>query len=139
MAGVILLTGGSTFFNEDYTATPEDVMEGKLFLGYGSNSVQVGTKKTVSPKEKELGINETYNIEVGYHDVEQTVHQNIPLGDIEMVTPAGNGQTIQTYGKYWDNNIVINPLENFDPVNIKRGVTVGVGDQAITGNYEGFE
>lgn len=139
MGKIVLLNGGSLFFEYDYTATPQDVIEGKKFLGKGSEDIQVGTMPIISPAEKKLGINETYNIDIGYHDSEQTIYQEIPTEGAQTITPVGNGQTISVSGNYMTGNITLNALTNFDPVNIKRGVTVGVGDQAIVGNYEGFE
>lgn len=139
MGEVILLRRGGKFFDEDYTAGAKDVLEGKFFLGRGSDSLQEGTKKVISPSDISLTINGIYNIEIGYHNAPQKITQSIPTTGATAVTPVGNGQTIQTSGKYWTGNLTLNALENFDPVYIKRGVTVGEGDQAITGNYEGFE
>lgn len=139
MSEVILLSGGSLFFDDDYTAVPSDVIQGKKFLGRGSQNVQAGTKPVVSPIDQVLPINGTYNIEAGYHNAAQRIYQDIPTKGGQTLTPVGNGQTISIAGNYITGNVVLNALENFDPVNIKRGVTVGIGDQAITGNYEGFE
>lgn len=139
MADVILLSGGMLFFDDDYTAVASDVLYGKKFLGLGSTDLQVGTKPVVSPVEQKIPINGSYSIQPGYHNASQKIYQDVPVSAGQTITPVGNGQTITTSGKYWSGNIVINALSNFDPVNIKRGVTVGVGNQAITGNYEGFE
>lgn len=139
MGEVVLLSGGSLFFNEDYTAVAADVIQGKKFLGRGSDSIQTGTKPVISPTDQQLSINGTYNIQAGYHNAAQRIYQEIPTKGAQTITPVGNGQTISISGNYMEGNVTLNPLENFDPVNIKRGVTVGVGDQAITGNYEGFE
>lgn len=139
MGEVALLSGGSSFFDDDYTAVASDVIQGKKFLGRGSNDIQVGTNPVISPTEQKLAINGTYNIQTGYHNATQRVYQEIPTKGAQTVTPVGNGQTISISGNYMTGNVTLNPLTNFDPVNIKKGVTVGVGDQAITGNYEGFE
>lgn len=139
MGEVVLLSGGSLFFDDDYTATAPDVIQGKKFLGRGSNDIQIGTKPVISPAEQKLSINGTYNIQAGYHNAAQKIYQEIPTKGAQTVTPAGNGQIISISGNYMSGNVTLNALENFDPVNIKKGVTVGTGDQAITGNYEGFE
>lgn len=139
MGEAVLLKGGSGFDGNDYTAKKEDVKESKIFLGNGSDELQTGSKKVLTVSDVTLSINGTYSIQAGYHSNQQKIIQSIPTSGATSVTPKGSGQTIETAGKYWTGNVTINALENYAAQYIKKGVTVGTGDQAITGTYEGFE
>lgn len=139
MGRAVLLRRGSGFYPDDYTAEAKDVAAGKKFLGRGSDTIQEGAMKNISKEDVELPVNGTYSIEPGYYSKSHKVFQDIQVEGAQTVTAVGNGQTVNTSGKYYTGDVTLTALENFDPVNIKRGVTVGEGPQAITGNYEGFE
>ena len=140
MGEAIILRQGGRFYPEEYTAGPQDVLENEKFMGYGSDQLQDGKMKILDIQEVLLEVNGTYNIAAGYHPEPQIVKQKkqIPTQGGMTITPVGNGQIVDINGKYMTGDVVLEKVDGYDPVNIKRGVTIGEGNQAITGNYEGF-
>lgn len=138
MEAILLFKGSEKFYPEKFTATADKVREGKRFKGAGSHKTQSGTLKEIEAIEKSLGINETYLIESGIHNGKDVIKQNIQTrGNVE-VTPPAAGETVLTNGYYMTADVIINPINNFRPEVIKKGVILGEGDQAIKGAFEGF-
>lgn len=135
---ILLWGGGESFYPDDYTATANKVRAGKKFKGKGSYETQTGTLPEISPTEHLLEANGTYSIPAGIHSGEDVIKQNIPTKGNTEITPTAVGETIAVSGYYMLQNVVINPLSNFRPEVIKRGVEVGYGDQKIVGTFEGF-
>lgn len=135
---ILLFSEGESFYPEDYTATPGKVRTGKRFRGNGSYDTQTGTLEEVAAVEHSLPINGSYSIPAGIHSGQDKITQNIPTQGNTEITPSAAGETVAVSGKYMLTNVTINPVSNFRPDVIKRGVKVGIGDQEITGTFEGF-
>lgn len=135
---ILLFSGGENFYPEDYTATPGKVRAGKKFRGNGSYDTQTGTLEEVEAIEYSLPINGNYSISPGIHSGQDKITQNIPTQGNTEITPTASGEIIAVSGKYMLTNVTINAVNNFSPDVIKYGVTVGIGDQEITGTFEGF-
>ena len=85
-----------------------------------------------------MPINGEYVIQPGIHSGQDRIYQDIPTkGNLE-ITPTAAGDTIGVAKNYMLQDVVIQPLDNFRPEDIKKGVTVGHGDGAITGKFQGF-
>ncbi|MGI5948461.1 MAG: hypothetical protein ACOX8K_13855 [Lachnospiraceae bacterium] len=135
---VLLSSSGQKFYPEKYTATPAKVRKGKRFKGNGSYNTQEGTLPEIPATEYSLPINGEYVIQPGIHSGQDRIYQDIPTkGNVE-VTPTAAGDTIGVAKNYMLQDVVIQPLDNFRPEVIKKGVTVGYGDGAITGKFQGF-
>ena len=134
----ILLKSGTPYYEDDYSAGPTDVRAGKKFLGKGSDELQNGAMPVVGYAEKKLAINEVYEIRPGCHDGIDKIYQEIAEQGAMTVTPNVTGKTIEVAGKYMKGNVTVSAVENFRPELIKKGVTIGEGDNAITGTFEGF-
>lgn len=130
--------GGGSPSGENLTATPADVKPGVKFYGKDSDDVLTGTMPVHNNSSATIGINGTYNIPVGLQDGKGKVTQSIPTQGATSVEPTVNGVTEAVNGKYMTGNVTVEKVYNFNPSVIKKGVTVGEGDQAITGTFQGF-
>ncbi|MFR1834516.1 MAG: hypothetical protein ACLSX5_15380 [Lachnospiraceae bacterium] len=138
MDAVLLSSGGKKFYPNNYSTTPDKVRAGKKFKGKGSYETQTGTLPEVAQFEHALPVNGTYNIQSGIHNGQDRIYQQIPTKGNMEITPTAAGDTIGVMGNYMLQDVVIQPLDNFRPEVIKRGVTVGYGDSSITGKFQGF-
>ncbi len=138
MDAVLLSSGGEKFFPNNYSATPQKVRAGKKFKGLGSYETQVGELPEISQVEHTLPVNGTYNIQPGIHNGQDRIYQQIPTKGNMEITPTAAGDTIGVNENYMLQDVVIQPLDNFRPEVIKKGVTVGYGDGALTGKFQGF-
>lgn len=120
------------------TATSPRVRKGKTFYGGETDSEQSGTMIDVSPVNKKMDVNETYNILPGYHNGEDAFYQELPTFSGAMVTPGPGKEVLETKDKYALGNIVVFPVSNLKPEVIKYGVVVGEGEGAVTGTWQGF-
>ena len=130
--------GGGSPSGENLTATTADVKPGKKFYGKDSDDVLTGTMTVHSNLSGSMRINGTYNIPAGLQDGKGKVTQYVPTQGETYVEPLVNGVTENVSGKYMTGNIVVEKVYNFDPSVIKKGVTIGEGNQAITGTFQGF-
>lgn len=130
--------GGGSPSGENLTATSADVKPGKKFYGKDSDDVLTGAMSVHNNLSGTIGINGTYDIPVGLQDGKGEITQSIPTQGATSVEPMVNGVTEAVNGKYMTGNVTVEAVYNFNPSVIKKGVTVGEGDQAITGTFEGF-
>lgn len=120
------------------TATSPRVRKGKTFYGAGTDNEQSGTMQDVESINKKMDVNETYNITPGYHDGNDTFFQNLETYRGGFVDPGPGKQVIETKGKYVMYDIIVLEVSGLRPEVIKYGVTVGEGEWAVTGTWQGF-
>lgn len=134
-----ILKSGSGFDDSSYTATAADVKKGKTFMGNGSADEQIGTMDIVTAIDKKMAVGETYNIQPGYHDGNDSFHQeDIPVEEGPIIDPGAGGITVRVAGKYLTSDTYIQTVNNLRPETIKKGVVIGFGDAAVVGVCEGF-
>lgn len=133
MSSAVLLGMGEMFYGDDYTATPNDVILGKTFIGKGSEERQTGTVPNNRTINKQLQRNETYNIPVGKND---GIHitQNISTMSGQTINPGRYEINIYTQGMVMTGDVVVNAVSNLIASNIKKNVVVG----GVTGTFEGY-
>ena len=139
MAECIIIKNGANADTSELTAVPEDVKDGKVFLGKGSDEEQVGTMPIILPKTHILPINGTLTLDGGFYEQGSKVTQNIPVLGQQYITPSAEQQTVETKDKYMSEDVVIAPLPNLIASNIKKGAVIKLGDYVIIGTYEGYE
>ena len=127
-----------SFDESEVTATPNSVREKKVFYGSGTDNQQIGKIPDIPAINKKMEINETYQITPGIHSGEDRFYQEIPTQEAIVHVPTGMEETIEISGKYLEGNVTIEKLANYSPEFIKAGVTVGEGENAITGSFQGF-
>jgi hypothetical protein len=131
--------GGGSPSEEGLTAKPQYVREGKTFIGAGSDDPQTGTGKVYTDVNKSLAANGSLTLPAGFYDGDENkVTQKLTTQDATTITPTADGQTVNTKNKYYTGDITVAAVSNFRPEVIKYGVTVGEGDNAITGTWQGF-
>lgn len=133
MASAVLLGMGTAFYDSDYSATVADVASGKTFFGHGSTEQQTGTMPVNGTINKQLAINETYNIPAGKTDG-ISITQNILTLAGQTVVPGKDMITVPSSGKVMTGNVTVNAVDNLKPENIKKGAVVG----GVTGTWEGY-
>lgn len=138
MAKLPLFFKGNSVDYTNLTATESKVRQGKRFIGQGSDDIRTGTVPEHEQTSYSLPINGTYNIPAGIHNGADTVSQEIPTMEGQYVTPGAGTTVIKCAGKYMTGDIVVYAAENLSPDVIKFGVTVGEGEGAVVGNYQGF-
>jgi len=130
---LINMSGGS-IDTEGLTAVAGDVVSPKKFYGSGSEEIQQGTIPDKGELNHYMTINETYKIPAGFYSG-GSVRQSIPVLGEQRVTPTSKTITLQTTDKYMGGNIILSPIANLRPENIKKGEYVGgVGP----GTWEGY-
>ena len=131
--------GGGSPSEEGLTAKPQYERAGKTFIGAGSDDPQTGTGKVYTDVNKSLAANGSLTLPAGFYDGgENKVTQKLTTQDATTITPTADGQTVNTKNKYYTGDITVAAVSNFRPEVIKYGVTVGEGDNAITGTWQGF-
>lgn len=134
MAEALIYVAGGSVDTDSLTAAKEDVVSGKKFYGAGSEEIQEGSMANRGTLNKILGINETYVAPEGFYEGGK-VSQNIPVLGAQRISPTSKTQTISTQGCYMGGDIIVNPIANLVPENIKKGEYVGgVGP----GTWEGY-
>ena len=93
----------------------------------------------VSPQAHILPINGSLELTGGFYEPGSMVTQNIPTLGQQYITPSAEQQTIETKGKYMEEDVVLAPLPNLIASNIKKGTVIKIGDYTIIGTYEGYE
>lgn len=139
MAECILFNGGGVFDDSILTATPAKVRSGKIFFGNGSDSQQLGTLNEVPGATYNLPLNGRQDIPAGIHAGSVVVRQTgITTMGGQTVYVRDYDQTINTANKYMTGDVYAAPLTGLVPGNIKKGVTIRVGDKTVVGTYEGY-
>lgn len=134
MAKLALHKFGSQANLDDLTAMPEDVLEGNIFLGKGSEEKQTGTLPDKKSPTIILPANGEIKLEPGYYSGGK-ITQNIETFNAQTIGPGAKQITVKTAGKYGNGDITINPVKNLTPSVIKKGEYVaGVGP----GLWEGY-
>lgn len=139
MAECIIERRGANADTTGLTALPEDVKSGKTFLGKGSDDEQAGRMPIIFPQTHILPINGSLELTGGFYEPGSMVTQNIPTLGQQYITPSAEQQTIETKGKYMEEDVVLAPLPNLIASNIKKGAVIKIGDYTIIGTYEGYE
>ena len=130
--GILLRSGGGSF--SGLTAVPADVLDNKTFMGSGSDSVQEGTMAERGAVSYSLPANGEYEIQPGHYnsiDISQSIATQ---GTLTYDPSPSNTQTANVTGKYMTGDVIVNPISNLSPGNIKKGVTIG----GVTGTWEGY-
>lgn len=130
--------GGNSVDTYSLTATPDKVKSGKVFIGRGDGDKQTGTMPLIPSVAKTMNINETYSIVPGYHNGEDKFSQNITTLGQQNISPSINMQTIDTKNKYMTGNVIIQGIQGLSPEVIKDGITIGSGNNSVTGTFQGF-
>lgn len=130
--------GGNAVDTYSLTAKPENVKSGKVFVGQGDGEKKTGTMPVISPVTKDMSINETFNISPGYHNGKDSFSQNIATLGAQNIRPSMDVQTISVKNKYMTGDVVIQGIQGLTPDVIKDGVTIGSGNNSITGTFQGF-
>lgn len=138
MAKLPLFFKGNSVDYTNLTATETAVRTGKKFIGQGTDDVRTGTVPEHAATNYSLPINGTYNIPAGIHNGIDTINQSIPTMAGQYVTPSSGSTVIECAGKYMTGDIVVYAVDNLSPEMIKYGVTVGEGDGAVVGTFQGF-
>lgn len=134
MAKLALHKFGSQENLEDLTAVKEDVLEGNIFLGKGSETKQTGTLSNRNSPTITLPANGKITLDEGYYSGGK-VTQNIPTFQEQTIRPGSKQINVSISGKYGNGNIIVNPVKNLTPSVIKKGEYVGgVGP----GIWEGY-
>lgn len=120
------------------TATSPRVKKGKTFYGTGTDNEQSGTMQDVEAINKKMDINETYNIIPGYHNGNDIFQQSLETFYGTFVDPGPGTQVVETKGKYAMYDVIVLEVSGLRPDVIKYGVTVGEGEGAVTGTWQGF-
>lgn len=138
MAKLPLFFKGNSVDFTTLTAEEHMVRTGKRFIGRGSDDIRTGTLPEHSQTSYSLPINGTYNIPVGIHNGVDTISQSIQTMAGQYVTPGAGSTVIECAGKYMTSDTIVYAVENLYPEMIKYGVTVGEGDGAVIGTFQGF-
>lgn len=134
MSILSLRKNGGGVDTDRLTALPEDVTEGKIFLGAGSDGRQVGTMPDHGSPKLTLPVNGKLELPAGKYSGGQ-VTQAIEMMDAQSVGPGAKQIVIHTAGKYMTGNITVRPVRNLTISNIKKNAYVGgVGP----GIWEGY-
>lgn len=115
------------------TATPPDVLDGKVIVGADGEPVE-GTMPNRGAVSYSLPINGSYTIGNGYHNGSGKITQSIPVQGGSTTTPGTANKTIVAANRYVNGNIVVAGSANLVPANIKRGVNIF----GVTGTWEGY-
>lgn len=110
-------------------ATPDKVLAGYKYTS--DTGPGVGNISINGVINKQLGINETFNIPKGYTDGGQ-ITQNISTKESTVITPGTTDIKIPA-GTYLKGDLVIKGDSNFTANNIRAGITMF----NLTGNYAG--
>ena len=130
--GILLRSGGGSLFG--LNAIPADVLDGKTFVSSASEETQEGTMTERGTVSYSLPANGEYEIQPGHYN-SISVSQNIPTqGTLTFNPSPSDTQTANVVGKYMTGDVIVNPISNLSPGNIKKGVTIG----GVTGTWEGY-
>lgn len=138
MANIPLFFKGNSVDYTNLTVTESMVRKGKKFIGKGSDDVRTGTLPECEVKNIKLPINGTYNIPSGIHNGTDTITQDIQTMAGQIIDPGVGEIIIECAGKYMTGDIIIMPVDNLYPENIKLGQIVGESPGEVTGSFEGF-
>lgn len=124
---------GADINTEGLTATPNDVIKNKIFIGKNEtdetgNIVERGNPSVVLP------VNGTYDFPAGRY-TGGSITQNIMDYPGRTIIPGASHTNIPTNNKYMTGNITVKGVDGLVPENIKKGAVVG----GVTGTYEGYE
>lgn len=120
---------------DQLTATRAMVRKGKLFLGAGTEDIQVGELAVVAKVTQELELNGKYDIPAGIHDDSSVVRQTtLAVIENETVYPTGDTKVLPCKNKYMKNGVYVAPLTGLEPGNIKKDVVI----LGVKGTYEGY-
>ena len=130
--GILLRSGGGSL--SGLNAVPSDVLDDETFMSSESEEVQVGTMAERGTVSYSLPANGEYEIQPGHYN-SISVSQNIATqGTLTFDPSPTNTQTANVTGKYMTGDVIVNPISNLSPGNIKKGVTIG----GVTGTWEGY-
>lgn len=116
------------------TANEGDVFDGDTFIGQGSEAIRKGTGISRGAPTLSLPINGSVTIPAGKYTGGK-VQQSIRVLGEQRVSPTSKNIKISTKDTYMSGDIIVNPIPNLRPENIKKGEYVGgVGP----GTWEGY-
>lgn len=116
------------------TANEGDVFDGATFIGQGSEAIRKGSGANRGAPTLSLPINGSVTIPAGKYTGGK-VQQSIRVLGEQRVSPTSKNIKISTKGTYMSGDIIVNPIPNLRPENIKKGEYVGgVGP----GTWEGY-
>lgn len=111
-----------------------DVYDNKTFIGSGSEVIRKGTGIGQGSPQILLPLNGTVVLPAGKYTGGKVV-QSVPVMGGQWIDPTSKTITLHTKDMYMGGNIVLNPIPNLTPENIKKGEYVGgVGP----GTWEGY-
>lgn len=138
MAKLPLFFKGNSVDYTNLTATESKVRQGRTFIGQGSDDIRTGEEPEREQVNYILPINGVYNIPPGIHNDTDTISQDIPTMDGQIVNPGVGEIIIECAGKYMTGDITVMPVDNLYPGNIKLGQVVGEAPGEVEGIFEGF-
>lgn len=128
--------GGNGVYSEDCTATANDILKGKNALFNGSDDdIGVGTLElTGTAVDNQVIAGKTYYSTDAHTKRTGTIQSQPGWTPI----PSTIQQTLNCKGKYMTENVVIPAFVMPSADVIKKGTTISIYGQSITGTWEGY-
>lgn len=136
MGQIFFSSCGAEVYSDDCTATSNDIVKGKTALFKGSdNDVGVGTLElTGTAVDDQVLAGKTYYSTDAHTKRTGTIQSQPGWAPI----PSTIQQTLKCKGKYMTENVVIPAFVMPSADVIKKGATVSIYDNSITGTWEGY-